>query len=154
MKSNRNNDGLNESGWRRDRTADTRIFSPVLYQLSYPAAEIFLAKDFGGIRIIPACHHFATVRTSLIVFTARQNDWRLPRKYSLLCDRSIWMTKTTGKTQARRQDAFGYGKNKSMINNAFRNFKIRISASSVRESTTFLLQVKEHRMAENGYDEE
>ena len=27
MKSNRNNDGLNESGWRRDRTADTRIFS-------------------------------------------------------------------------------------------------------------------------------
>lgn len=27
-----------ESGQRRDRTADTRIFSPVLYQLSYLSA--------------------------------------------------------------------------------------------------------------------
>ncbi len=25
-------------GWGRNRTADTRIFSPLLYQLSYPAA--------------------------------------------------------------------------------------------------------------------
>src|SRR3954469_10436114 len=25
------------SGWGRNRTADTRIFSPLLYQLSYPA---------------------------------------------------------------------------------------------------------------------
>ncbi len=25
------------SGWGRDRTGDTRIFSPLLYQLSYPA---------------------------------------------------------------------------------------------------------------------
>ena len=25
------------SGWSRDRTGDTRIFSPLLYQLSYPA---------------------------------------------------------------------------------------------------------------------
>ena len=30
--------GVAESGgWRRNRTADTRIFSPLLYQLSYPA---------------------------------------------------------------------------------------------------------------------
>gem|GEM_PF-5125531 len=26
-------------GWRRNRTADTRIFSPLLYQLSYPATS-------------------------------------------------------------------------------------------------------------------
>ena len=26
-------------GWRRNRTADTRIFSPLLYRLSYPAAS-------------------------------------------------------------------------------------------------------------------
>ena len=71
MKSNRNNDGLNESGWRRDRTADTRIFSPVLYQLSYPAADFFLAKDFGGTRIIPARRHFATDRTQLILVTSQ-----------------------------------------------------------------------------------
>jgi hypothetical protein len=28
------------SGWSRDRTGDTRIFSPLLYQLSYPANTI------------------------------------------------------------------------------------------------------------------
>jgi hypothetical protein len=27
-------------GWGRNRTADTRIFSPLLYQLSYPARKI------------------------------------------------------------------------------------------------------------------
>ncbi len=32
------------SGWTRNRTGDTRIFSPLLYQLSYPAA-----KDAKGI---------------------------------------------------------------------------------------------------------
>ena len=30
--------GSPRGGWRRTRTADTRIFSPLLYQLSYPAA--------------------------------------------------------------------------------------------------------------------
>ena len=28
------------SGWNRDRTGDTRIFSPLLYQLSYPAKHL------------------------------------------------------------------------------------------------------------------
>ena len=28
------------SGWTRNRTGDTRIFSPLLYQLSYPAAKV------------------------------------------------------------------------------------------------------------------
>jgi hypothetical protein len=28
------------SGWSRDRTGDTRIFSPLLYQLSYPAINL------------------------------------------------------------------------------------------------------------------
>ena len=32
--------GLCKSGQRRDRTADTRIFSPVLYQLSYLAFSL------------------------------------------------------------------------------------------------------------------
>ena len=29
---------VRNGGWGRNRTADTRIFSPLLYQLSYPAA--------------------------------------------------------------------------------------------------------------------
>jgi hypothetical protein len=29
--------GFQSGGWTRNRTADTRIFSPLLYQLSYPA---------------------------------------------------------------------------------------------------------------------
>ena len=29
------------SGWTRNRTGDTRIFSPLLYQLSYPAAMLW-----------------------------------------------------------------------------------------------------------------
>ena len=28
---------IREGGWGRNRTGDTRIFSPLLYQLSYPA---------------------------------------------------------------------------------------------------------------------
>jgi hypothetical protein len=28
---------MERGGWSRDRTGDTRIFSPLLYQLSYPA---------------------------------------------------------------------------------------------------------------------
>ena len=28
---------MKECGWTRNRTGDTRIFSPLLYQLSYPA---------------------------------------------------------------------------------------------------------------------
>ena len=31
---------LQYGGWGRNRTADTRIFNPLLYQLSYPAAQI------------------------------------------------------------------------------------------------------------------
>ena len=49
----------------------------MLYQLSYPAAEIFRAKDFGGIRIIPARHHFATVRAPMFVITGPQNQKEL-----------------------------------------------------------------------------
>ncbi len=30
---------IKEDGWRGNRTPDTRIFSPLLYQLSYPAVE-------------------------------------------------------------------------------------------------------------------
>ena len=29
---------VRNGGWGRNRTGDTRIFSPLLYQLSYPAA--------------------------------------------------------------------------------------------------------------------
>jgi hypothetical protein len=32
--------GFDRCGWGRNRTADTRIFSPLLCQLSYPAMEM------------------------------------------------------------------------------------------------------------------
>ena len=32
-------DSVGGSGWSRNRTGDTRIFSPLLYQLSYPAIK-------------------------------------------------------------------------------------------------------------------
>ena len=35
-------------GWGRNRTADTRVFSAVLYQLSYPADRA------AGIRLAPS----------------------------------------------------------------------------------------------------
>ncbi len=85
--SNRPQTRMNKKGgWRGNRTPDTRIFNPLLYQLSYPAFEragrmhalIFLASGFPnfalllrGNRIIPflaSClpnssrnflHHFA-----------------------------------------------------------------------------------------------
>ena len=38
--------GTKNGGWGRDRTADTRIFSPLLYQLSYPAT--FTAQGVPG----------------------------------------------------------------------------------------------------------
>jgi hypothetical protein len=31
---------LQNGGWGRNRTADTRIFSPLLYRLSYPAIAV------------------------------------------------------------------------------------------------------------------
>ncbi len=50
------------SGWTRNRTGDTRIFSPLLYQLSYPALaqrrivmtaifrkQGFIAEKFGAL---------------------------------------------------------------------------------------------------------
>ena len=37
-------------GWGENRTPDTRIFSPLLYQLSYPAVE--RASTIPGLRLI------------------------------------------------------------------------------------------------------
>ncbi len=39
---------VNSGGRTQNRTADTRIFSPLLYQLSYPAT-----LEKGGIKIVP-----------------------------------------------------------------------------------------------------
>ena len=36
--------GFINGAWGRDRTADTGIFSPLLYQLSYPGKVPFLSK--------------------------------------------------------------------------------------------------------------
>ncbi len=36
--------GFLNGAWGRDRTADTGIFSPLLYQLSYPGKASFLTK--------------------------------------------------------------------------------------------------------------
>ena len=38
------------SGWARNRTGDTRIFNPLLYQLSYPALLSFYGISAGGFR--------------------------------------------------------------------------------------------------------
>ncbi len=50
--------GLNRekggNGWRGNRTPDTRIFSPLLYQLSYPAVnakEDTFARDFARLHV-------------------------------------------------------------------------------------------------------
>ena len=42
--------GLEESngGKDQDRTGDTRIFNPLLYQLSYPATEWYLIYTLAG----------------------------------------------------------------------------------------------------------
>ncbi len=32
-------EGEEDGAWRRVRTTDTRIFNPLLYQLSYPGAD-------------------------------------------------------------------------------------------------------------------
>ena len=37
----------NNGARRRNRTTDTGIFNPLLYQLSYPGAERALLKRFG-----------------------------------------------------------------------------------------------------------
>src|SRR3954467_9536880 len=34
-------------GWGRNRTGDTRIFSPLLYQLSYPAARMLTKAEIA-----------------------------------------------------------------------------------------------------------
>ena len=37
--------GFINGAWGRDRTADTGIFSPLLYQLSYPGKASFLNES-------------------------------------------------------------------------------------------------------------
>jgi hypothetical protein len=41
-------------GVGRDRTADTRIFSPLLYRLSYRTNSFQSFSAFGGYRTIPS----------------------------------------------------------------------------------------------------
>ena len=49
--------GVKNGGWTRNRTGDTRIFNPLLYQLSYPA--ISPKKGTRILRIAPPClKHF------------------------------------------------------------------------------------------------
>jgi hypothetical protein len=40
----RNKIRAGKRGWGRNRTADTRIFSPLLCQLSYPAVETSISE--------------------------------------------------------------------------------------------------------------
>ena len=42
-----NGEETKNGGKDRDRTGDTRIFSPLLYQLSYPATEGIIQKNGG-----------------------------------------------------------------------------------------------------------
>ena len=57
---------VNAGGQRRGRTADTRIFSPLLYQLSYLAMETFaccksklnsLDNRFRDVKCLAKFHH-------------------------------------------------------------------------------------------------
>ncbi len=41
-----NGEETKNGGKDRDRTGDTRIFSPLLYQLSYPATEGIIQKKW------------------------------------------------------------------------------------------------------------
>ena len=45
-------------GWGRDRTADTAIFSRMLYQLSYPAAPKSANQTRGG---LPLARRFSEI---------------------------------------------------------------------------------------------
>ena len=58
---------VRSGGWGRNRTADTRIFSPLLYRLSYPAKtsekleETSLFKFLKILDCIPAFNAFGIV---------------------------------------------------------------------------------------------
>src|SRR5256885_6642242 len=58
-------------GWGRNRTGDTRIFSPLLYQLSYPAARMLTMQQSvcrasdGGRRAVGAVIFGTRRRVSL-----------------------------------------------------------------------------------------
>jgi hypothetical protein len=60
--------GKRGSGWGRNRTADTRIFSPLLCQLSYPAVASTLRQEVhyasfpkSGKRLLFSCGTGTTV---------------------------------------------------------------------------------------------
>ena len=55
-----NGEETKNGGKDRDRTGDTRIFSPLLYQLSYPATEgIIRQKMVARTGIEPVTHGFS-----------------------------------------------------------------------------------------------
>src|SRR6266568_3964045 len=64
-------------GWGRNRTADTRIFSPLLCQLSYPAATTLILRRALG---FPLCSN-VIVGQALRLPSVRQAT-RLPYKNS------------------------------------------------------------------------
>jgi hypothetical protein len=53
-----------EGGSGRNRTADTRIFNPMLYQLSYRAAALF-AKGRDSGKALDSCNGFFTLSSSM-----------------------------------------------------------------------------------------
>ncbi len=73
-------EGKGSGGWTQIRTGDTRIFSPLLYRLSYPAshegrhcrstigraASVFLGIGFGSCPSGPSVESSATARTGLL----------------------------------------------------------------------------------------
>ena len=80
-----------EGGWTRNRTGDTRIFSPLLYQLSYPAFEESeesmtgeklgkekSAEDFKKVEVQTGLDFgcFAELGHFLLSCTQRERRWR------------------------------------------------------------------------------
>ena len=82
-----------ESGQRRDRTADTRIFNPLLYQLSYlafsqerkplwsaPKRYLAVSRDQ---RVTPSCSNAATQFYLRVDFAKTLERTSLPDDFSV-----------------------------------------------------------------------
>src|SRR6266853_4785816 len=68
-----------KSGWGRNRTADTRIFSPLLCQLSYPAAVAADLATCRGVPTMPQCGCRATPKAFGVALQKILRTQTMPR---------------------------------------------------------------------------
>jgi hypothetical protein len=67
---------MERGGWSRDRTGDTRIFSPLLYQLSYPARP----PAALAAKVQNACSDGSGKHKSIISAFPQKKENAVPRK--------------------------------------------------------------------------